>query len=1325
MTKRPLWRRLLKGFAIAVAALIAIAVILLGVLHTSIGRSFVRGRIAAKLGQAVDGTAELGAVDYGFLFSHLELHDLVIHDREGREAVKIAALHAVVDRGSLLRGAPVIEELAIDGLDATIVEGAPGKTNLTGLFKPSGSPPPASIQVGRLHVTGAAHLTRADGTIIAIEGLEMAGSASIHPRDKLADVSLSGLTAKVTLAVPRAPVRTLDLGIETLVVAQRGGGVEATIAHVAFGALTIERVHALVDRAPGGAQAISISKAKLDHQKLATLLGQEVFRDDVLLDASLTGPLAKLVVHGGVATRQTTLELDGTLDLSTPALPRYAVTLVGKGASADLFARAPPNVPPIQTDVKLTATGSGLVVPDLDAELGLEVGRTQIGSIVVEGLSAKAHAHRGGLTLERLHAKGLGFTIDASGDVAADTRLHGTLTVAGSPAEASRVLRAAGIAAWYRVPPLAHVEVTVTAAGKPEGALALEVQPMHLALAGGAITVAGSATLDHRVVTHAATTIGLRNLDLGGLARLAHGPAPKVHGTVSGSVAVDRTGDAMRAAYDLNIALPGAVAKVHGNADLVAAELTATIVRDREQLATVHARVAHDAQGLMPDRAWQVSIDAPQRALAELAGFAPDLELPEGDVALHGELAGTPNHPTGTIRATIHAATPAGPQLATVLATLAPSTTGTQVTTHAEVGPIGGARTGAVRDPYAQARASGVAADLALPFAILDGTITLPALFRGRHFDQAGVKQRIAFAELVTIPDRELAHLPLVKPEVARLGGTIGGTAKLTGTPQAPHLAAAFTWRDYPIISGLGRTEVTIAGTPAQLEANLASGPLAIHATATRSNSHLAIETTLHADPSPLAAMLPASLVPDLEGNQPGTLRSDLAAKLALVIRDRRLVLEDVDVSGTLSVKDGAFAVPNSERRWHDLELEIAGAPDGVRLTKLAAREDANRSLEVTGALVVNKEHAADGSLRIAPATAQLRIAMHDWLALGYGPPLLSDAPIATVNLDANIVADLAKPITGIDVTVNALDFAQPDRLEHSHEPEQWQVSSDIVYVDRDHAVGALPVAAPSEPHRMVPLDVKVHIPRPIHALKAPLDLLAKGELAVSVRDTGIETRGIVEVTGGRLVLFGRDHRVVSGSLVFDAAHPHGNFALGFEYTLPPEVVRELAHAGARVTIAGPPTKPQLAMGGAINSTLQEALTTYHAGHPTYISWPGLYPSATAEVQSGFTYYIFGFLSNAMPHLLFLDRAVGWADPDEPRGSYGRIRNLELESYARDRSGRVRVIGRPTVPGRSTAELQLDHLWVDDNQLLVGAGVRAGDRVGGGLGLFFEWSSAH
>ena len=69
------------------------------------------------------------------------------------------------------------------------------------------------------------------------------------------------------------------------------------------------------------------------------------------------------------------------------------------------------------------------------------------------------------------------------------------------------------------------------------------------------------------------------------------------------------------------------------------------------------------------------------------------------------------------------------------------------------------------------------------------------------------------------------------------------------------------------------------------------------------------------------------------------------------------------------------------------------------------------------------------------------------------------------------------------------------------------------------------------------------------------------------------------------------------------------------------------------------------------------------------------------------------------------------------------IRNFEGESYSADQRRRVRVISRERQIGRSEAEVQVDRLLINDDRTAVGVGVRAGSRVGGGVGVFVEWTS--
>jgi hypothetical protein len=1285
-------------------ALVVVIVLAISFLHTPWGKSWVRGRIEAKLAAAVDGKVSLGGVDYGFMFSHIELRQLEIHDRLDVPIISIGAIHVALDRRSLLHGSPVLDELVVHDVVASIEARPGGKNSLDGLFVPSGQPPPP-IRIAKLHVDGVVTMRRLDGTQIHAGDLVIDGSVTARPGEQVVEAAIASITGKVAVIVPGAIAKQLDLAVGPITASRHGGAIEATVANFALGAVSIGELHAKLGLDHGrlvGDQAIAITRGTIERHKLSTMLGKQVLVDDVTFDASFAGPPDQLVAHGKVATRQTALTLDGTAAILDPARPTYAFVLVGKGASEDLIAAASSGLPPILTDVRVAIEGHGIVPPDLDATIALDIGATHMGAIAIAGASARAHAHAGGITLDSFTGHGLGFELTASGDIASDTTLRGTVTVAGSPTDSIRVLRAAGFAVWHRVPPIGRLAVTVTASGKLDGELALEVGPSQMAIAGGTVKITGHAVLDHEKVRDASTTISLAHLDLGGLARLAHKPAPTVDGSLSGTLTLTQIDHDQRASYELSIAVrdPAVTAKIHGVADLVAADVEVRVLRssDAVQLATITAHVAHDDTGLLPRRAWHVVLDAPARSLAELGQLAPPELLanlgpmPSGDLALHADLVGTPNQPRGAIDATVHAETPAGPQVITIHAAVASAANRVAVTTHAQIGDL----------------------------ATIDSHASTTSLFAGRSFALEAVKRGLSADATIDIPERELATVPLISPALARLGGSVGGRIEVTGAPAAPKLSAKLAWHGYALAGGgPGETTLQLAGTPDHLTAELAHGPIHITADAVKSGERIAVVAKMHSDPTPLVPLLPAAIVPDLAGNDPGTLDWDMTAKAMLVMRGRRIALEDANVDGTLAVRGGAFAL-HGGRRWHDLELELAGDPRGLRLTKLAAHESdeqvKDRSLEVSGLVTITRD----------AQNVEFAIGLHDWLVLGSGSPLFSDAPIGTVNLAANVTANLTTPIS-IDATIEKLDVAIPDRLDRSHQPEKPSVIGDVIF-ESAHP-GALPVVpkpAETADHR-VPLDVRIHIPRPIHALKSPLDLQARGELTVSVRDEGIATRGTLDVAGGELVLFGREQPVVDGSLSFTDEHPHGEFALHFARPLPPEVARELSHHDepARVTLTGAPTKPVVALGGATNISLDEVLSMYHAGHPVYITAPGLYPSSAAELPHGEQFLIFGFLANALPHFLFLDRVAAWSDPSEPRGAYGRIRNLEADRYAADRSARVRVIGRPTEPGRSTAEVQLDHLWVDTGRALFGAGLRAGDRIGGGVALFFQWSSEH
>jgi hypothetical protein len=157
--------------------------------------------------------------------------------------------------------------------------------------------------------------------------------------------------------------------------------------------------------------------------------------------------------------------------------------------------------------------------------------------------------------------------------------------------------------------------------------------------------------------------------------------------------------------------------------------------------------------------------------------------------------------------------------------------------------------------------------------------------------------------------------------------------------------------------------------------------------------------------------------------------------------------------------------------------------------------------------------------------------------------------------------------------------------------------------------------------------------------------------------------------------------------------------------------------------MSGPISDRKTVISGAGSpGALYDLLSMHNVGQPRFITEPDLPDTGGVEFPQLEDVLILSFLSVNLPHLMFLDRGVAWSDPyDDTTGRYGKLEHYEAERTR----GRVRVrgISRPETVGRSDAEVGLDLLLVDTPTFQAGTGVLAGSRLGGGPGLFLEWSS--
>ncbi|MBA2542995.1 MAG: translocation/assembly module TamB domain-containing protein, partial [Deltaproteobacteria bacterium] len=1300
------WRRALRITGRIAGGLVALIVLAVIFLHTPWGKSVVRARIEAKLGALVNGKVAVGDLDYGFLFSSIEIGKLEIRDATDRPAIAIDAIAIDLDRGELLGGALVIDELAIAGVSANVIKNADGTTNLTGLFKPSDRKPLKQLKINKLSVTGAATITKPDGSTIAIRDLGIAGTVEARPIDKELDVAIDSIVAKLDITKLDSK-RTVDIALGGIVAKRRIDAVDLDIAKLAVGALGIEALGAhvkLADGKPHGQQTITLGKAKIDSKQLTEMLGREVLIDDVALDLSITGPENKLVVHGAVKTGSSSLTIDGNADISSsPGKqgPSYDLAIVGKGRSGDVTRKAKLAV---ETDLRIDIKGAGISPLDLDTAIEIVVGPTKVGQIALDGLTAKASAKHGAYKLERLNARGVEFEIAASADVAADKTLAGRISISGSPAKAMKVLAAAGIAIPAKVPAIGRVDLQLTAAGKLDGELVAELAPTRIGIAGGFVALAGTATLDNKKLRVATTKVELSKLDLASLAHLAGRPV-KATGTLNGTIALTKTPTDRHVDFGFAVGLRNKPLSItaKGAADLTSATAHVEVRHsgNRSLLAALDAKLPLDAQGFQPRGTWRVTADVANRQLSELAALLGKT-LPAGDIAIHADIAGSPAQPTGSIAITANAAVlknVPGKQKIALRATLRPTAGGLVVGT-----------TGSI----ALANQS--------PLAAISGSIAMPFVWNGKQLDRAGLRAGLSIDTVIDIPERPLASLGAIRARLADLGGTIGGRITARGPAKTPAIDAAIHWRGYKNAAGtFGETKISATGTPLNLSATINHGnALVIFADIDRSKAdRISIKTRARSAKTPLLPLLPALLAGKIGANEPGSLHWNMDGNIVLAKTDSGMQVDLAAITGSLDLTGGSLKLPSTNRRYRDIGLAVVAEPAGLRIKSLSLHETdlekRDRKLSVSGLVTLDKLKAKK---------VELSLTARDWLVFGGDKFGMADAPRATATFDIGVAVDLASPVIGIDATVHALSLRSPDRLERGHYVEKASVSGDIIVVDQNTKLGRLAVAAvPTAAKKRRAMDIRIHIPKAIRLDQTPMDVMARGDITVAIRDSGIVTRGKLTMDRGKLNLFGRDHALTEGSLTFSEQHPQGFLALTFERKLPDVAMRDLKRSagGARVTFNGSPSKPKTSLSGSANAAMFEVMAMYNAGRPTSVARPGLPTSSLVQAPRGDQLFMLTFMASNLPHLLFLDRINAWADPYA--SSYGQIANLEAEKYSRDQKSRVKAVVRPNTPGRSNAELQYDRMLINNDRAAVGVGVRAGDRLGGGVGVFVEWSS--
>ncbi|MBX3233946.1 MAG: hypothetical protein KIT84_34230 [Labilithrix sp.] len=590
-----------------------------------------------------------------------------------------------------------------------------------------------------------------------------------------------------------------------------------------------------------------------------------------------------------------------------------------------------------------------------------------------------------------------------------------------------------------------------------------------------------------------------------------------------------------------------------------------------------------------------------------------------------------------------------------------------------------------------------------------------------------------AVAGTLTIPERTMTEWSRLAPGARDLPGKLGGDLALSGHARDPELHLRLGYAGYPTLTGAagalaidarGKRERAVVTVKANDAITLAAevSPAAVLAARKVDGGAAKVHASLDADDVPIASLLPDS--EDLRASRPrGRLDARMTADATLVFRGDARELGELSIRGPLTVKEGAFQIPTTWRRVHDVSVHVEGDGDKIAIKSIAAKEsdrdEPNRALAIDGAYAVRDRELS------------LHAKAHRVLLSGGSFGML-DAPKAALSADVSVRASLGGAVRRVVVDVNALDLDSGDRQPRAVQQEVLSLG-DVIEVGAGVPVGKLPVASPPPPPpprtaerrpEDKSLDVVVRIPRPIHVKQRPLELYAKGEVHLERYGEERVLSGKLEASDGSLLVGGRLHPLTKGEVRMTEEGPF--LDLHFRREPHPAALRDLATAGGTDVYAhmvGPFGKQKISFSGTADG-LFEGLAIENIGRVRVLSTPDAPAGQTPQLPLVPQIRQTAFMSANLPHLAFLDRMNTYADPNVSRFAYGRFENLEAERYSQDGTRRIRTTVRSRVIGQSDAEVEGSLLFRNDPRVVSGIGLLGGTRVGGGPTIFLEWSSA-
>ncbi len=232
---RTLRRRVLRWVLVFLAVLAALVVVAFSLLHTDWARDKVREKIQGELQNRVNGTVTIGKLE-GDMLDDIVLRDIVVRDRDGKEAIKIGRLRLDYKLRPLLDRHFHAETLEIDKLEISARRGPDGRLILATLWKeqPKTDEAPWSATLEDVRIRGVLDIEQTGGMVERFT--EVAVDGALRLTEEMTELELHGVKAHWVN-------RRIDMGASGTFEMVSGGGLAVretqlvagtTIVHVPY-----------------------------------------------------------------------------------------------------------------------------------------------------------------------------------------------------------------------------------------------------------------------------------------------------------------------------------------------------------------------------------------------------------------------------------------------------------------------------------------------------------------------------------------------------------------------------------------------------------------------------------------------------------------------------------------------------------------------------------------------------------------------------------------------------------------------------------------------------------------------------------------------------------------------------------------------------------------------------------------------------------------------------------------------------------------------------------------------------------------------------------